>query len=112
MDALSISQEEADTRIILHCLHISVTAYTATHIIIQSPDTDVLVLLLMYAQDMDSVVLFDTGTGDKRRLLNVKQIIEVKESDLCSALPALHCCTGYDTVSASTKGKNCSIKST
>ncbi|MES9950704.1 MAG: hypothetical protein ABW118_17235 [Candidatus Thiodiazotropha sp.] len=100
VDALATSQEEADTRIILHCMHICETAPTTTHIIIRSPDTDVLVLLLKYAQQLGPVVLFDTGTSDKRRLINVKQIIEVKGSDLCSILPALHCFTGCDTVSS------------
>ena len=100
VDALATSQEEADTRIILHCMHICETAPSATHIIVRSPDTDVLVLLLKYAKNFDPVVLFDTGTGNKRRLLNIKQIIEVKGSDLCSVLPALHCFTGCDTVSS------------
>ena len=100
VDALATSQEEADTRIILHCLHICETVPTITQIVVRSPDTDVLVLLLKYAQQIGPVVLFDTGTSDKRRLLNVKQIIEVKGSDLCSVLPALHCFTGCDTVSS------------
>ena len=99
VDALSTSQEEADTRIILHCLHISQTTPTTTHIVERSTDTDVFALMLKYAQAMDSVV-FDTGTGNKRRLLNVKQIIEIKGSDLCLSLPALHCFTGCDTISA------------
>ena len=34
VDALSTSQEEAGTRIILHCLHISQTAPTTTHIVV------------------------------------------------------------------------------
>ena len=100
VNTLFSSQEEADTRIILHCMHISKTTPKTTHIIVRSPDTDVLVLLLKYAQNIHPVVLFDTGTGNKRRLLNVKQIVEVKGSDLCSVLPALHCFTGCDTVSA------------
>ena len=81
-------------------MHICEKAPSATHIIVRSPDTDVLVLLLKYAKNFDPVVLFDTGTGNKRRLLNIKQIIEVKGSDLCSVLPALHCFTGCDTVSS------------
>ena len=105
------SQEEADTRIILHCMHISQTTPTTTHNIVRSPDTDVLVLLLKYAQNIHPVVLFDTGTGNKRRLLNVKQIVEVKGSDLCSVLPALHCFTGCDAVSAFVqKGKLTPLK--
>ena len=100
VDALATSQEEADARIILHCNHVCKTTPGTTHIIVRSPDTDVLVLLLKYARNFDPVVLFDTGTGDKRRLLYVKQINEVIGFDLCSVLPALHCFTGCDTVSA------------
>ena len=59
-----------------------------------------LVLLLKYAKNFGLVVLFDSGTGNKRRRLYIKQIIEVKGSDLCSVLPALHCFTGCDTVSS------------
>ena len=98
VDALSTSQEEAGTRIILHCLHILQTAPTTTHIVVRSRDTDVFVLMLKYAQDIGPVVLFDTETGNKQRLLNVKQIIEVKGSDVCLALPALHCFTGCETI--------------
>ena len=65
------SQEEADTRIILHCLHISQTSQASTKIVVRSPDTDVLVLLLKFAQDIEQAVLYDTGSGDKRRLLSV-----------------------------------------
>ena len=46
---------------------------------------------------LNPVVLFDTGTGNKRRLLNVKHIVEVKGSNYCLALTALHCFTGCDT---------------
>ena len=34
VDALATSQEEADTRIILHCMHICETVPSATHIIV------------------------------------------------------------------------------
>ena len=90
----STSLEEPDTRIILRCMHISANVLATTQIIVLSHDTDVLGLLLRYAQETDPVALFDTGISNKRRLLAVKQIIEVKGSDLCSALPALHRFTG------------------
>ena len=63
-------------------------------------NTDVLVLIIKYAQHIDLVVLFDTGTGNKGKLLNVKHIVEVKWFDLCLALTALHCFTGCDTIRA------------
>ena len=81
-------------------MHISANVPATTQIIARSPDTGVLAMKLRCAQGTDPVVLFDTGTGNKWKLLNVKQIIEVKGSDLCSALPALHCLTGCDKVIA------------
>ena len=42
------SQEEVDTRIILHCLNVSNSLPQTYCIIVRSPDTDVLVLLAKY----------------------------------------------------------------
>ena len=78
----------------------SQTAPTTTHIIERSSETDVLAFILKYAQHIDPIVLFDTGTGNKRRLLSVKHSVEVKWFDLCVALTALHCFTGCDTIRA------------
>ena len=66
---------------------LSQTAPMRTPITVWSPDIDMLVLMLKYAQHIDPVVLLDTGTGNKRRLLNVKQIVDLKGCDLflCSS---------------------------
>ena len=69
-EELFSSQEEADTRIILDCDHVSQNFSETTVIIVRSPDTDVLVLLSKFSQNISQLVLFDTGlTGNKRRLL-------------------------------------------
>ena len=99
-EMLFSSQEEADTRIILHCLEISSSMADNTTIIVQSPDTDVLVLLLRYIPQINRTTLFDTGTGNKRRLISVNKIAETKGVDICTVLPALHSLTGCDTTSA------------
>ena len=44
--------------------------------------------------------LFDTGFGNKRRLLSVNDIVHQKGEAICSILPAFHCLTGCDTTSA------------
>ena len=99
-ETLFSSQEEADTRIVLHCLHVSNALPDAGAIMVRSPDTDVLVLLVKYCNKIHLPILFDTGTGNKRRLLNVNDILKNKGEDICSVLPALHCFTGCDTTSA------------
>lgn len=99
-ETLFSSQEEADTRIILHCIHIRDNEPESLTIIVRSPDTDVLVLLTKYTSDISRTILFDTGVGNKRRLLNVNEILADKGEDICSVLPAIHCFTGCDTTSA------------
>ncbi|CAH3164811.1 unnamed protein product, partial [Porites lobata] len=62
---LRSTQEEADTKIILHALDASVQG--ATQLSIYSPDTDVLVLALRRYPDLCSHSCFVTGTGSSRR---------------------------------------------
>lgn len=99
IEELSSSQEEADGRIILHCLHIA-HMQPNSDIVVRSPDTDVFILLLHYNEMITSKVYFDTGTGDKRRLLNVDAIINCHGEDLPKYIVGLHAMTGCDTTSA------------
>ena len=94
------SQEEADTRIILHLLDISSSTSQDHNIIVRSPDTDVFVLLVKFSQQISQNVLFDTGTGNRRHLVTVKKVAQDIGSDMCDSLPSLHSYTGCDTVSA------------
>ena len=88
VELLYSEQEEADTRIILHCLFAA--SSEPVNIIVRSPDTDVLILLLYYCATIKLPVYFDTGTGNKRRLIDVKSIAAAVGSEVCSALPGLH----------------------
>ena len=45
-------------------------------------------------------MLFDTGTGDKRRLVNVQAVAKDLGEEINLALVALHALTGCDTTSA------------
>ena len=99
-ESLFSDQKEADTRIILHCHNITRSLPQTFTIIIRSPDTDVLMLLLKYCKEIKTQILSDTGMGNKRCLLNVNDIYKNKGEDICFVLPALHCFTGCDTTSA------------
>ena len=66
IESLNSTQEEADTRMLLHLTHAD-RENSESAIIVRSPDTDVFLLLLHYCMDIKSIVLFDTGSGDKRR---------------------------------------------
>ena len=85
---------------ILHCLHISKNCSASDTIIIRSPDTDVFILLMKYAEDIKKVLVMDTGVGDKRRLINVSSAAKAIGPELSNALPSLHAYTGCDSTSS------------
>ena len=77
----------------------------------RSPDTDVFILLLKFGQDILNPLLFDTGVGNKSRLLDVHKIISEVGEDICGVLPALHAYSGCDTTSVFVcKGKLAPLK--
>jgi hypothetical protein len=96
---LCSSQEEADTTIILHCLYVSAQDATLD-IIVRSPDTDVFLLLIQYGCQITGKVYFDTGTGNKRRIINIKHVMDSQGHKMCKALLGLHSMTGSDRTSA------------
>eukprot|EP00919_Chromeraceae_sp_WS-2016_P042231 GHVR01100473.1.p1 GENE.GHVR01100473.1~~GHVR01100473.1.p1 ORF type:complete len:342 (+),score=36.08 GHVR01100473.1:35-1060(+) len=92
-------QEEADTRIILHCLHIATHCPYSSAIVVRSPDTDVFMLLLKFSQKIRLPLIMDTGVSDKRRLINITSVSTSISNDLCTAMVSFHAFTGCDTVS-------------
>jgi len=91
-------QEEADTRIILHCLFEAQKSTSNSSIVVHSPDTDVVILLLHYSCQIACRLMFYTGSGNNRRTLDVHKF--ARALDFCTALPAFHAFTGCDTTSA------------
>ena len=91
---LRSTQEEADTKIILHALDAS--AQGATQLSIYSPDTDVLVLALRRYPDLCSNSCFVTRTSSSRRVINLKSITDTLGSTKTPALPAFHALNGAD----------------
>lgn len=65
-EALFSCQEEADTRIILHCLHIRDNESEAVNIRVRSPDTDVLVLLVNYSSKIGRTGYVQTDNNSLR----------------------------------------------
>ena len=63
---LFTSQEEADTRDVLHLFHAEQGNAESKPLVFLSSDTDVFVLLLTFVQNINSIVLFDTGKGNER----------------------------------------------
>ena len=96
---LSSSQEETDSRVILYCRYGKNIGYI--YIRVKSPDTCLFFILLHYAQSFtETTILYETGKGTKKRLINMNNIAEKFSQEECSALLGLHAFTGCDTCSA------------
>ncbi len=106
---LSSSQEETDTRVVLHLKYAVQCGYKSA--VVRTPDTDILVILLHHAHSIALTIYLDTGTGKNRQLVNITEIAEMKGQDYCSALLGLYVFTGEDATSAfKGKGKKGPLK--
>ena len=94
VEHLSSTQEEADTRMILHA--IDATERGATSLCIQSPDTDVLVLALWKYTSLCEETSLVVGTGAKRRLIPLRPLYNALGPHVVAALPGFHAFTGCD----------------
>lgn len=95
--ALRSNHEEADTRLLLHAKY---AARPSSRIVIQLPDTDVLVLIVAHFADLNCKELwFRTGVKDRLRYIPVHDVSRTLGKKLCKALPAFHALTGCDTTS-------------
>ena len=57
--------------------------------------------MLHYADFFKNItILFDTGSGNKKRLINISEMAKSLTPMFCSALLSLHVFTGCDTTSA------------
>lgn len=95
---LQSSQEETDTRVVLYTNYAADKGYD--YVTVRSPDSDIFFILLYYAADLKIRILFDTGSGNKRRLLDITKLAHDFTPVYCAALLALHAFTRCDTTSA------------
>ena len=96
--ALVSDHEEADTRLLLHAKHACEDGH---RIVIQSPDTDVLLLCVSHYREIGCQELwFRTGVKDRLRYIPAHDVSTNLDPEICSALPAFHALTGCDSTSA------------
>ena len=95
---LNSSQEEADTRIILHYQYASRQSNCET-IVVRSPDSDVFLLLLSFSDTIGNTLIFYTGCRNNWQQINVSQIAKTLSKQMCDALIGVHAFTGCDTTS-------------
>lgn len=97
VEALFSTQEEADTRILLHTKH---AAEVSTSVIIAAEDTDVFIICLALSCEIACPMYMKSGTQNREIFINVQKVAAAIGHDVCKALPGMHCFTGCDTVSA------------
>ena len=70
---LQINYEEADTQILLHAKHASLTY---PKVLISSPDTDVFIICLSVHTRIAANFYFLTGVKSSRRIINVSKVAD------------------------------------
>jgi hypothetical protein len=92
------NQEETDTRVVLYSLYDQEMGYE--NVCIRTPDSDIFFILLHHAHKCQSHLIFDTGTGNKRRLISISKLADAYGPRLCASLLAFHAYTHCDSTSA------------
>jgi len=107
------NQEEADTRMLLHASHAAQHGHHA--ILIQTVDTDVVVLSVSLAQEFQSEdkLWLAFGAGRSFRYLAAHEIEAGLGRGKACALPMFHALTGCDTISSfARRGKKTACEDT
>ena len=95
---LQSNHEEADTRLLLHA---KCASENAARIVIQSPDTDVLVICTSHFHSLLCEELwFQTGVRDQLRFVPVHKVSQELAEQMYSALLGFHALTGCDSTSS------------
>lgn len=95
---LECEHEEADTRMIFHANYCANVSQEAPVVVVRTIDTDVFVLLLYHARQINAILWMDAGINSKntRRMINMTSLALVLTSSVCDALPSFHALTGCD----------------
>lgn len=95
---LELTQEEADTQILLHAVHAARLKFAS--VVIVSEDTDVLVLLLTFKSFVPSSMFIKCGSQTRVRYIEVSRVVESIGASVCRSLLGFHAFSGCDRVSA------------
>ena len=109
MAELQSTQEEADTRFLLHALHAARTGSKA--VIVTSEDTDVMLLCLAFQKDIHCPIYQKCGIQNRTRFVDISKLTWSLGDSVCDSQIGLHAFKGYYTVSAfASRGKLSSLK--
>ena len=93
------SQEEPDTRLLLHV--VDAVQKGSKKVVIRTVDTDVVVVAASSFSKINPDELWvAVGTGSRFRYIAIHELVAAMNSRQCSTLPVFHATTGCDTVSS------------
>ena len=95
---LESTQEEADTRLILHAKHAADKGFRV--VVIVCEDTDVFIMALSFSKDMHCDLYQRRSAGARTEYLDMRKLRLTLGDEMSEALIGLHAFTGCDTVSA------------
>ena len=88
------TQEEADTRVLLHAGRAAGNRCKA--IVITAENTDILVLCIGFSNIISSLVYQKVGTKTRQKYIDITKIVNSLGKDVCKAVIGLHAFTGCD----------------
>ena len=95
---LQSTQEEPDTRLLLHALHGARTGSKA--VVVTSEDPDNMLLCLAFQKDIPCPIYQKCGTQNSTRFVEISKLAWSLGVSVCDSLIGIHAFTGYDTLSA------------
>ena len=96
--ALECTQEEADTRLLLHANHAAVSGHEKVKI--KSSDSDVEVISIALQHKIAARIYILSGTKHRMRLIDISEINTKLTQEVCDALLGLHAFIGCDSMNA------------
>ena len=100
--SLDSNHEETDTRVVLYARYAAENGYKSVQV--RSPDSDIYFILLHHSHTIGIDIYFDTGLGNKKRMMKISEQSKEFGKKHCDTLLSTHALTGCDTTSCF-KGK-------
>ena len=86
--ALECTQEETDTRLVLHANHAAVSGYEK--VVIKSSDSDVEVISVALQNKITARIYILSGTKQRTKLIDISEMNTKLSQEVCDALLGLH----------------------
>ena len=95
---LICDQEKADTKVFLCTKHAELLGVSAA--CISTMNSDIAIYALYFALQISVPMYIEIRTSDRRRCIDIRNVVSEIREEVCLALPALHSFTGNDYTSA------------